>query len=374
MLIEVPKDKYAEAVNEFRKKILEGKVAGVSNPNDASKYIKRGKITYNQARNLCKPGTIESLTYDTVTGAVNCSYALGITFLVTFALSYLRDGNKKEAFGAALEAGIQVFGLSFFAHIFAQQVARTTLTHSLIPLSTYIVKSMGYSTAQTIVNAIRGMSGKSAISGATATKQLAKILRSNVVTSLITIAVFSVPDTYNILRKRLSGAQYTKNMLSLIGVLATSSGGTLATSVATTKAAAAIGTTISPGVGTAIGIAGGLVGGLAGGSAIKFVGDNIREDDSVIISRLFNAVIANLVYEYMLSESEMDVLVEKLNTIKQKEFKNLFANVIAVDNQEEVIEKFLRHYFEEIIRTRPKLPEPKPEDFVEFFKQFEEKE
>lgn len=374
MLIEVPKDKYAEAVNEFRKKILEGKVAGVSNPNDASKYIKRGKITYNQARNLCKPGTIESLTYDTVTGAVNCSYALGITFLVTFALSYLRDGNKKEAFGAALEAGIQVFGLSFFAHIFAQQVARTTLTHSLIPLSTYIVKSMGYSTAQTIVNAIRGMSGKSAISGATATKRLAKILRSNVVTSLITIAVFSVPDTYNILRKRLSGAQYTKNMLSLIGVLATSSGGTLATSVATTKAAAAIGTTISPGVGTAIGIAGGLVGGLAGGSAIKFVGDNIREDDSVIISRLFNAVIANLVYEYMLSESEMDVLVEKLNTIKQKEFKNLFANVIAVDNQEEVIEKFLRHYFEEIIRTRPKLPEPKPEDFVEFFKQFEEKE
>lgn len=102
-------------------------------------------------------------------------------------------------------------------------------------------------------------------------------MRSNVVTSLITIAVFSVPDTYNILRKRLSGAQYTKNMLSLIGVLATSSGGTLATSVATAKVAAAMGTTISPGVGTAIGIAGGLVGGLAGGSAIKFVADNIRE-------------------------------------------------------------------------------------------------
>ena len=273
-----------------------------------------------------------------------------------------------------MEAGIQVFGLSFFAHIFAQQVARTTLTQSLIPLSTYIVKSMGYSTAQTIVNAIRGMSGKSAVSGAAATKQLAKIMRSNVVTSLITIAVFSVPDTYNILRKRLSGAQYTKNMLSLIGVLATSSGGTLATSVATAKVAAAMGTTISPGVGTAIGIAGGLVGGLAGGSAIKFVADNIREDDSVIISRLFNAVIANFVYEYMLSESEMDVLVEKLNTIKQKEFKNLFANVIASNKQEKLIEDFVRHYFEEIIRTRPKLPEPKPEDFIEFFKQFEEKE
>ena len=79
----------------------------------------------------------------------------------------------------------------------------------------------------------------------------------------------------------------------MMTILITSSGGTLATSVATAKVAAAMGTTISPGVGTAIGIAGGLVGGLAGGSAIKFVADNIREDDSVIISRLFNAVIAN---------------------------------------------------------------------------------
>lgn len=129
-----------------------------------------------------------------------------------------------------------------------------------------------------------------------------------------------------------------KMKLMMMTILITSSGGTLATSVATAKVAAAMGTTISPGVGTAIGIAGGLVGGLAGGSAIKFVADNIREDDSVIISRLFNAVIANFVYEYMLSESEMDVLVEKLNTIKQKEFKNLFANVIASNKQEKLIE------------------------------------
>lgn len=371
MMIEVPKDKYAEAVNEFRKKILEGKVLGVSNPDDASKYIKKGQLTYKQALNLCKAGTIESLTYDALTGAVNCTFAFGISFLSTYILAYSKTGNKQEAFNAAFAAGIQVFGLSFFAHVLTQQVARTTLTQQLIPLSTYIVHSMGYKSVQTIVNAIRSMAGKTAISGAAAMKQLAKILRSNVVTSAITFVVFSIPDTYNIFRKRLSTAQYTKNMLSLIGTMATAGAGTLATSLAAAKIGAATGTTIAPGVGTVIGIAGGLVGGLAGGAVIKAVGDHIREDDTVILTRLYNAIVVNLIYEYMLSESEIDVLIEKFNDIKPKEFKELFAEVQAADKQEAVIDKFVRHYFEEIIRRRPRLPEPKPEEFVAFFEQFE---
>lgn len=371
MLIEVPKDKYAEAINEFRRKILEGKVPGVTNPDDASKYVKKGQLTYKQALNLCKPGTIESLTYDAVTGAINCSFAFGITFLATFVLAYAKTGSKKEALNSAFAAGIQVFGLSFFAHILTQQVARTTLTQQLIPLSTYIVKSMGYKTVQTIVNAIRSMAGKSAISGAAAMKQLAKILRSNVVTSVITFVVFSVPDTYNIFRKRLSTAQYTKNMLSLIGTMSTAGAGTLGASVAAAKIGAAAGTTIAPGVGTAIGIGGGLVGGLLGGAVIKVAGDYIQEDDTVIMSRLFNGVVINMIYEYMLSESEIDVLIERFDSIKPKTFKKLFGDVIAAEKQEKIIEDFIRQYFEEIIRRRPQLPEPKPEDLIEFFKQFE---
>lgn len=374
MVIEVPKDKYAEAINEFRKKILEGKVPGVNNPNDASKYIKRGQLTYKQALNLCKPGTIESLTYDAVTGAVNCSFAFGITFLATYILAYSRTGNKKEAFNSAFIAGIQVFGLSFFAHVLTQQVARTTLTQQLIPLSTYIVHSMGHKTVQNIVNALRSMAGKGTISGAAAMKQLAKILRSNVVTSVITFVVFSIPDTYNIFRKRISTAQYTKNMLSLVGTMATAGAGTLATSVVAAKIGAATGTTIAPGVGTAIGLAGGLVGGLVGGTVIKAVGDNIREDDTVIMSRLFNEIIMNLIYEYMLSESEIDVLIEKLNDIKVKEFRNLFERVMASDEQEKEIEDFVKHYFEEIIRRRPVLPEPTTIELIEFFEQLDVEE
>lgn len=372
MLIEVPKDKYAEAINEFRNKILEGKVPGVTNPNDASKYIKAGKLTYKQALNLCKPGTIESLSYDADTGAINCSFAFGLTFLSTFIISYSQTGDRKEAMDAAFAAGIQVFGLSFITHILTQQVARTTLTKQLIPLSTYIVETMGYKTTQAIVNAIRSMAGKSAISGAAAAKQLAKILRSNVVTSAITFIVFSVPDTYNLFNKKISTAQYTKNMLSLIGTMISAGGGTLATSLAAAKIGAAAGTTISPGVGTAIGIAGGLAGGLIGGSVIKVAGDAVREDDTVILSRLFNGVVVNMVYEYMLSESELDTIIEKLDNLKSKEFKMLFKSVQSSDNQEKIIEDFIRKYFEEIIRRRPKIAEPTPKDLIELINEFEE--
>lgn len=197
-------------------------------------------------------------------------------------------------------------------------------------------------------------------------KQLAKILRSNVVTSAITVVVFSAPDTYNIFRRRLSAAQYTKNMLSLVGTMASAGGGTVATSVAAAKIAGAAGTTIAPGVGTAIGIGGGLIGGFVGGTAIKFIGDAAVEDDSVILSRLFNAVVVNLIYEYMLSESEIDVVIEKFNEISSRKFSKLFKEVMAADRQERVIEKYIRHYYEEVIRSRPKIGEPTPADLIDF--------
>lgn len=372
MQVEVPSDKYYEALNAFRTKILEGKVPGVTNPDDAAKYICKGKLTYQQALNLCKPGTIESLTYDAATGFVYCSFALGITFLTTYVICYAQTGDKKKAMNAALSAGLQVFGLSFMSHILVSQVARSTLTKQLIPMSTYLVKSLGYKATQNIVNAIRAMSGKGAISGAAATKQLAKIFRSNVVTSAITFVVFSVPDTFNMFAKKLSGAQYTKNMLSLVGTMASAGGGTIAASLGAAKIGAITGTTINPGVGTAIGISGGLVGGLLGGTAVKALGDGIREDDSIILSRMFNGVVVNLVYEYMLQESELEVLIEKLNQVKPKEFKKLFKDLIAEKSQDAKIDAFVRHYFEEIIRNRPSVKEPTADDIVDLLKQFGE--
>ena len=369
MQIEVPSDKYYEAINTFRKKILEGNVAGITNPDEAYKYIRKGKLTYKQALNLCRAGTVESITYDAATGFVCCSCAFGISFLSVFISSWLSTGDRIKALNMAFEAGVQVFGLSFISHIFTSQVARTTLTKQFIPFSSYLVNKLGYRATQNIVNSIRAMSGKTSISGAAASKQLAKILRSNIVTSVITFVVFSVPDTYNIFSKKISGAQYIKNMLSLVGSMASAGGGTLAASIGAAKIGAMTGTSISPGFGTAIGIGGGVIAGVAGGSAIKVLGDKFREDDSVILSRMFNGILLNLIYEYMLQESEIDVLIEKLNSIKPKSFKKLFKELLATEYQEKKIDSFVRHFFEEIIHARPTVSEPDAKDIVEMFNQ-----
>ena len=160
-------------------------------------------------------------------------------------------------------------------------------------------------------------------------------------------------------------------MLSLIGTMASAGGGTLGASLATAKICGILGTKVSPGVGTAIGVGGGLAGGLVGGTAVKVLGDKIREDDSIILSRMFNGVVIHLVYEYMLQEAELDLLIEKFNNIKPKEFKRLFKTLISEKKQEQRIRSFVRHYFEEIIHRRPSVAEPTAEDIVEMLRQLD---
>lgn len=67
MQLEVPKDQYQQVLRSFEKKISQGKVPGVSDPKDAEKIVRKGKLTYDQAVNLAKPGTAESLKYSAAT-------------------------------------------------------------------------------------------------------------------------------------------------------------------------------------------------------------------------------------------------------------------------------------------------------------------
>ena len=78
MKVEVPADQYTQAIEYMKIRIKDGQVPGVSDPNAAYDIIRKGKLTYNQALNLAKAGTIESITFDAYTGAVNCVSVFGI--------------------------------------------------------------------------------------------------------------------------------------------------------------------------------------------------------------------------------------------------------------------------------------------------------
>lgn len=190
------------------------------------------------------------------------------------------------------------------------QVARTGLANTLMAPSQFVVQRLGSQVSATLVNGIRVLSGKSAINGAAASKHLAKILRSNAITSALTFAVFSVTETYKVASKKISLSQYMKNISVLVGSIAGGAGGAVAAGVVAAKVAGAAGTAVAPGVGTAIGIAGGFVGGIVSSKAVSLVGDILHEDDTETMGRLFNAVVSCLIGEYLLDGPEMDKLIK----------------------------------------------------------------
>lgn len=365
MQLEVPKDQYEAVIKKFEIKIKENKVPGVTDPKDAKKIVRKGRLTYKQAVNITKPGKIESLKYDAATGAVMCSCAFGITFVATVFLTWQRTGNIKEAIKTGVSAGIQVFGISFVQHMVISQIARTGLASTLLAPSQQIVQRLGSQSSSTIVNGIRALSGKSAIYGAAASKHLAKILRSNAITSAITFAIFSIPETYKVASQKISIAQYTKNMSVLLGSILGGTGGAVAAGVVAAKVAGAAGTAIAPGVGTAIGIAGGFLGGAISAKAVDVIGDIFHEDDTEIITRFFNVIVSCLIGEYLLDSTEMDKIIKKLDSISKKEFKTLFNSLLKSENQEELIRNFLSPHFNAVIEEREYFTLPSNETILE---------
>ena len=190
-------------------------------------------------------------------------------------------------------------------------------------------------------------------------------MRSNVITSVLSFAVFSIPETYSVASRKISGAQYAKNMSVLAGSIAAGAGGAVAAGVVVAKVAGTAGTAVAPGLGTAVGIAGGFVVGAVGAKVVKATGDILHEDDVETLGRMFNAYVSLMIGEYLLDEKEIDSLIARLNEVKQKDFKTLFEKLEKSSEQECVVRDFLTPHFDAVTSTRAKFLLPTPEDIIE---------
>lgn len=368
MQLEAPKDQYQQVLRGFEKKISQGKIPGVSDPKDAEKIVRKGKPTYDQAVNLTKPGTVESVAYDAATGAVTCSCAFGLSFLATTFMAYRETRDITGAVQAGIAAGVQVFGLSFAQHMVVSQLSRAGLSNALMAPSQAVVGKLGFKASATIVNGLRALTGKTAISGAAASKQLAKMLRGNAVSAAVTLAVFSVPETYKLFQGKASGAQYAQNMACLATSIAGGIAGAAAAGVAAAKVGAVAGTAVSPGVGTVVGLAGGMVGTAAEG----VVGGILFEGDSASFGRYFNAMVSCMAVEYLLDGHEMDELLAVLNGVKSEEFKALMEETLPSRFQEAKVRAFLVPMFDEIASRRERFALPTSRQISDALVKFEQ--
>jgi hypothetical protein len=315
--LEVPSDQYDECVRLMKEKIANGHVPNMVDPQEAESLVKKGEVTYKQARNIARAGTIDSLLFDVKSQAVTSSYVFAIGFAVQFARSKWNGERTPDAVKSALASGIVSGTTSMITGIVASQVLRTR------------VAAMGWVTARNGMRVVASTSaGRKgiqciaraslgrAVYGAAAVNHVAKLLRSNVITSTIVVAVTATPDYYRAaIARNISWQQFSKNLAVTVTGVTTGVAGW----VAGAGAGAAVGSVV-PIVGTAIGgVIGGFAGALAGGwlgsAGAKAVMDCLVEDDAKRMLRVVESVVEVLAMDYLLSEAEIKDLVEKVKVI-----------------------------------------------------------
>lgn len=359
MQIEVPADKYEAAVSAMENRIRKGEVPGVTDPGEAKNIVRKGHFTYEQARNMARFGTVESITYDAVNGAIVSTYAFGISTVLSFAVSVWNGEDVTEALKKASYSGLKVGGTTFVTAVLSSQLSKAGLNSLLVGSSEAVVNMMGPKASAILVNALR--SGTN-IYGAAAMKSAAKLLRSNAITAGVSIIVLSSVDVVNIFRGRISGAQLFKNITNT----AASVGGGTAGWVSGAAAGAAIGSAV-PIIGTAIGgFVGGLAGAFAGGSLAGKASDSLLglfiEDDANQMLEIIEKVFTQLANDYLLNKEELERIIDVL---KEDLTGSLLKEMFASSDRTMYATNLLVPHIENEVRQRRRIGLPSPDQMIQ---------
>lgn len=351
MQIEVPADKYDDAVRAMQDRIDKGQIHGVK---DAKEIVRKGNVTYEQAKNIAKAGTVESLTYDAVEGIKIGVHSCGISAAVTFAVASWNGKSFEEALDDSVAAGLQTGGIAWASSVLVGQMTKAGINSMLVPYSDAVVQMIGPKASAQLVNAFRTGTN---IYGGAAMKSASKLLRGNVVTGIATVAIMSAGDVVDIFRGRISGSQLIKNVVNTSAGVAGGGAGWMGGAAA----GAAIGSAV-PIIGTA---AGGLIGGLAGaffGSTAaskvsQAVTDQIIEDDAKEMVRILESVFPGVANEYILNKSETKQVSDKLSG---DDFKNMYAS----NSRKTFARDLLSKYAAQVVRGRKRIYLPSTQDYV----------
>lgn len=306
MQIEVPSDFYEDAVRAMESRIEKGEVDGVSDPKQARSIIRRGHITYAQARNIAKAGTIESLTYDATTGAISALPGASVTGVVSFWNACQSGCAPKEAVLIAAKSVGGVVGKNAAINLAASQATKLGLNAALRPAAKTVVEAVGFKGASILATAANG--GSKVLTGAAAQGAATKFLTSNAVTGAATTVILSASDLVDVFRGRMSTGEFAKNLTHTVGGVA---GGV----VGAAAAGAAAGSVI-PGAGTAvggvIGFIGGTIGNILGSSGARTLTSALSDDEfepePVDVMDVLEGAFKHKGQEYRLTRDEADAV------------------------------------------------------------------
>ena len=369
-VLEVPEDQYETCVELMRDRIAKGKVPGFSNPADAEKIVKQGTVTYRQARNIARAGNIDSLMFDARTQAVTCTYVFAISLAVNFARGRWSGQSTEDAMGAAFGSALTTGGTTLIIGVVSAQLLRTRAAAIGAVTVRNGMKSVSHTNiGREAVHRIAAGSLGKPVYGAAATNHVAKLLRSNAITSIAATAVITAPDFYRAaFDGSISWRKFTKNLsVNAAGVAGGVGGwmGGAAVGGAAGSAVPIVGTAAGAVIGGIIGV---LVGGVVGSSAAKAAADGIVDDDSKRLITVLQDEIEELAFEYMLTEDEVEQIASAVGkTVDKKWLGWMFRE--TGNASDEVRREFVRlefeSKFETLIRKRPKITLPTVEQLEE---------
>ena len=337
MQLEVPSDQYDEAIRIMEEKIRKGQVPGCKNPKDASKIIRKGNITLKQAINIAKAGTVESLVFDAAHGVVIGLSAAGISSTIILARALWNGEDLDTALDIAMYSGIQAGGITFVTSVISSQITKTGVSNLLIEPSNELVKLLPSTVRKQLLAAIRD---GAPIYGATASKNLAKLLRGNFITQVVTVLVLSSNDIFHYAQGKISGKQLFKEVTTLVSGLI---GGGV------------VGVLLAP-LGPVGVIIGSIIGTGLSSEAMRRLLNQFIEDDAVKLIEIVNSRLTVLANEYLLSKCELDLVVEVLRgCLVYSKLLEMYASKDRIIFADELVEKCITSVI--IWRTNILIPD-----------------
>lgn len=346
MKLEVPADQYDDAVVLMRKKIEQGLVPGVSDPDEAESIVRRGSLSYQQAVNLTKAGTLESLKYDAVNGVVTAGCAAGIGFAIDYACCMLNGMDAEAALANASRNGLKTGGVVFATYVISSQLARTGVANALAPTAEAIAKALGDDVCEAIL--LRSGINTAGMSSARLTANVAKILSRELIADGVLIVVLTGIDVVELFNGRISKEQLLKNLtVTIISIAAGTAGGV---------GGAALGSLIAPGAGTYIGaIVGSTVAGGAGGYISEAILSQYYESDAEQMFKIISDEFLGFCQEYLISEEEGGRLAQTLSALLTGD---LLKDMYASEDRTAFARDLLEPLFAETAAARPEIDLP----------------
>lgn len=350
MKLEVPKDQYEEAVKKMEERISNGEVPGITDPKEAKNLIVKGHLTHQQAVNITKFGTVESVIYDFGKGTIIGLTSGSISFAINTAIVYWRTKDIKLAIRSSAIIGLKTAGKATAIFMVSAQMKR-------IPqLNSFLDKAINFNfnkmqNGKLIRGGLykAGTSGNIDYVGKTKPTDIAnRTIKGAAVTAAATIAVTSSIEVIKMARGRISGMQCIKNIVvSASGITGGTIGGIIG------GALLAPIPIVGPLVGSFVG---GAVGGMVASKVAKTVMDEFIVDDSIKMMEIVTRHLEYLAKNFLLSDDEMKLLTNEVDMLITQNGKFL-EEVFAAASRRAFVNSKLKPIVVRITKnTRAKVP------------------